>query len=73
MNKTLLKELLELTPAERIDLAVELWDSVAPDKVPPLTAEQMDELDRRLTEHDKVPGRGTSWEEVRARLRARYE
>ena len=28
MNKALLKEALELTPAERIELVGEIWDSI---------------------------------------------
>jgi putative addiction module component (TIGR02574 family) len=73
MNKTLLKELMELTPEERIQLAEDLWDSIAPDEMPPLTEEQSREIDRRLAAHEKDPGRASRWEEVRARLWARYK
>ena len=73
MNKDLLKELLKLPPAERIDIAMELWDSIAPEDMPPLTAEQMAELDRRLADHESNPDRGSPWEEVRARLWARQK
>jgi len=37
MNKALLKELMELTPEERIQLAEDLWDSISAEEVPPLT------------------------------------
>jgi putative addiction module component (TIGR02574 family) len=73
MNKALLKELMELSPEERIQLAEDLWDSIAPEEVPPLTEEQKREIDRRLTEHKKHPGRASPWEEVKARLWARYK
>jgi putative addiction module component (TIGR02574 family) len=74
MNKaTLRKELMELTPAERIDLAVELWESIAPDEFPPLTDEQKLEIDRRWAAHQKNPERASPWEAVRARLWARYK
>jgi putative addiction module component (TIGR02574 family) len=74
MNKTLLDELLQLPPAERIELAQELWDSIDPgEDLPPLTPEQMKEVDRRLAEHLLDPGSAIPWEEVRARLRARFE
>jgi putative addiction module component (TIGR02574 family) len=74
MNKaTLRKELMELTPAERIDLAVELWESIPPDEFPALTDEQKEEIDRRWAEHQKNPERASPWEEVRARLWARYK
>jgi hypothetical protein len=42
MNKALLKELMELNPAERIQLAEDLWDSIAADEMPPLSDEQME-------------------------------
>jgi putative addiction module component (TIGR02574 family) len=72
MNKALLKELMELPPEERLQLAEDLWDSVAAEE-PPLTDEQKRELDRRWEEHQKNPERGSPWEEVRARLWARYK
>jgi putative addiction module component (TIGR02574 family) len=73
MNKALLKELLELPPADRIDLAMELWGSIALEDMPPLTAEQMAELDQRLADFERNPDRGSPWEEVRARLWARQK
>ena len=74
MNKSLLQELLHLTPAERIELAQELWDSIPPasNDLPPLTAEQKAEIERRLAEHERDPGRAASWEEVQARLQVRF-
>lgn len=71
MNDALLAELLKLTPAERIQLAQDLWDSIAPEDMPPLTIEQIEEIDRRLAEHARDPSRALPWEEVRARLWAR--
>lgn len=73
MNEKLLKELLELSPAERIDLAEKLWDSIEPEDMPPLTPEQQQEIDRRMAEHIRDPSRASSWEEVKARLLARYK
>ncbi len=72
MNKALLAELMELNAAERIQLAEDLWDSIAPEDLPPLTAEQQQEIDRRLAEHARDPSRASSREEVRARLWARF-
>ena len=73
MNKaTLRKELMELSPAERLELVEELWDSLAPEDLPPLTDEQMQELDRRYEALIRDPTRGSSWEDVRARLLAKY-
>ncbi len=58
-----------LTPEERIQLAEDLWDSLAeaPESVP-LTAAQSEELDRRVEayERDRDPGR--PWSEVLSRI-----
>jgi len=68
--KSLLAELLKLTPAERIQLAQDLWDSVAasPDSMPGLTATQLAEIERRFIEHSRDPAAAIPWEEVRVRL-----
>jgi len=55
MNKALLDELKQLTAAERIQLAEDLWDSITPEEMPPLTPEQIEEIDRRLAEHQRDP------------------
>lgn len=72
MNNALPAELMELTPAERIRLAEDLWDSISPENLPSLTAEQIEEINRRLAEHRKDPSTAVPWEEVRARLWARF-
>jgi putative addiction module component (TIGR02574 family) len=71
--KSLLVELLKLSPAERIQLAEDLWDSVAesPESMPGLTAAQLAEIDRRLIEHSRDPAAAIPWEEVRVRLWSR--
>jgi putative addiction module component (TIGR02574 family) len=66
-------ELMELSPEERIELVQDLWDSIAPRELPPLTLEQREELDRRYTEHLRDPSRALTWEDVKARLSARYK
>jgi putative addiction module component (TIGR02574 family) len=71
LNETLRKQLLELTPEEKIDLAVELWDSIAQEDFPPIDDELKQELDRRLEEHQKEPTSARSWEEVREWLWSR--
>jgi putative addiction module component (TIGR02574 family) len=72
MNKALLTELLELTPAERIQLAEDLWDSIEPGELPPLTQEQQREIERRIADHARDPSRVSSWDDVKARLWARF-
>ena len=71
MNKSLLKELLELTPAERIELAQDLWDSIEPHEMPPLTLEQVQEIERRYAEHIRNPESASEWDDVKKRLLAR--
>ena len=64
-------ELMEMSAEERLELVQDLWDSIGPEELPPLTAEQMDELDRRLAEHHRDPTTAITWEEVKARLPSR--
>jgi len=61
-----------LSLAERIQLAEDLWDSVAAEtgELPP-SAAQTAELDRRLAELARDPGAGDSWEVVRGRVERR--
>jgi putative addiction module component (TIGR02574 family) len=68
-----LSELFKLSAAERIQLAEDLWDSVAadPQSMPPLAEAQRLELERRLAAHAADSGAALSWEEVRARLWSR--
>lgn len=68
----LLKELLELTAAERLELIEELWDSLdEEDEALALTDAQREDLERRLAEADADPTGGSPWEEVRERIRRR--
>jgi putative addiction module component (TIGR02574 family) len=69
-NHPLLKvEISQLSIAERIQLAEDLWDSILdrPDEVE-LGLAQQQELDRRLTQHGQDPNAGSSWEKVKQRL-----
>ena len=68
MKEAVIVELLKLSPAERNQLAEDLWDSVAarPDLLPALSDDQRQEIERRVTEHARDPGSALSWEDVRA-------
>jgi putative addiction module component (TIGR02574 family) len=68
-----LEDLFKLSPAERIQLAEDLWDSVAadPQSIPPLTDAQVAEIKRRLAEHARDPTSSIAWDELRARLWSR--
>lgn len=59
----------KLSPAERIQLARELWDSVSalPD-LSLLTDAHRADLQRRLDEYRDNPLAGSPWEEVMARI-----
>jgi putative addiction module component (TIGR02574 family) len=72
MNKALLQELMKLTPAERVELAMDLWDSIPPEDLPPPTPEQIAEVERRLEEHQRDPSSAIPLEEVMTQLRARF-
>ena len=67
------EDLFKLSPAERIQLAEDLWDSVAadPQSFPPLTDAQVAEIERRLAEHARDPSSSISWDELRALLWSR--
>ena len=53
-------------PAEGID------DDISA-SLPELTAEQLEEIERRLDDHIRDPGAAIPWQEVRAKLWSRLE
>lgn len=55
-------------PTRRLQLVGELWDSLTEHEVP-VTDWQRDELRRRKAASEANVGRGSSWEEVKARVR----
>ena len=63
-------DIASLTPAERLDLLEELWDSLAatPEAIP-LTGAQRTELDRRLDDLEREGPVGIPWDEVLGRIR----
>ncbi len=72
MTNALREELFSLSAAERLELVEELWDSIGDaDDALALTNEQREDLERRLAEADADPTGGSSWEEVRDRIRHR--
>ncbi len=69
MANKLMSDILKLSPAERLLLVEDVWDSIAtlPEAVH-LTEEQIQELDRRLENYHNNPNEGSPWEEVKARI-----
>jgi putative addiction module component (TIGR02574 family) len=66
-----LSELKKFSTAEKILILEELWDSIAPEQESfGLTAEQRDELDRRIADYYSFPDDGFSWEDVKNRIRS---
>ena len=66
-----LAELLKLSPRERAEIAMALWESLTDTEREAelaLTPEQEAELDRRLAEHIANPGSAIPWDEVRRKL-----
>jgi putative addiction module component (TIGR02574 family) len=60
--------------SERIQLAEDLWDSVAAETGDLLLTEaQAAELDRRLADLERDPGAGEGWPAVRARIEQRLD
>ena len=64
----------KLSVAERIQLAEDLWDSIAAETGElPLTEAQAAELDRRLAALERDPEAGESWAVVRERIEERLD
>ena len=61
----------QLSVDDRMELLGEIWDSIAanPDDVPTTDAQKQD-LRARLEAYQDNPKAGSSWEEVKARLRS---
>ncbi len=62
-------KLHKLSTTEKMELAVELWDSVISDQNNiEITNEQREELDKRLAQYELDKDAGEPWEVVRARI-----
>jgi putative addiction module component (TIGR02574 family) len=65
-------DITRLSPAERLELLEQLWDSLsATPNALPLTEAQREELDRRLDDLDREGPAGIPWDEVMQRIRGR--
>ncbi len=65
--------IFDLSPAEKLQLVEDLWDDLAaaPADVP-VHGWQEEELARRKANLTSKPDTGTSWEEVKTRIRKSY-
>ncbi|MEM9151598.1 MAG: addiction module protein [Cyanobacteria bacterium P01_F01_bin.3] len=58
----------QVSIAERIQLAEDLWDSIlANPEALPVTDMQKQELDHRLEKYHQMPEAGSSWQDVKNR------
>jgi putative addiction module component (TIGR02574 family) len=67
---TQLTDILQMSVAERIQLAEDIWDSIAavPEALP-LTDAERQELNRRLELHARNPDEGIPWDELKEKVR----
>jgi putative addiction module component (TIGR02574 family) len=70
VDQALVTQAKQLSPADRLELIGELWESLNPDDLPVTEAEKA-LIRERLAEADADPLAGRSWEEVEAELRQR--
>lgn len=63
-------DFLKLSVAERIQLAEDIWDSIAAESPESmgLTPDQLQAVQVRLEEHDQDPASAAPWDQVRAEL-----
>jgi len=71
--KTQVSEVFDLKKSEKLQLVEDLWDSIAaePESVP-VTEWQKAELQRRKQKYLKNPNAGSSWTDVKHRIRDRH-
>ncbi|WP_447600376.1 addiction module protein [Nitrospira sp. Nam80] len=69
MSSLSIKDILQLSVTERVQIAEEIWDSILESSESlAVTDAQKAELDRRRDAHAKNPSATRSWEEIRAEL-----
>lgn len=69
MTRLPLDRIFELPPAERVEIAQQIWESVFdhPETVP-LTEAQRVELERRWSALERSPDEGEPWDDVKRSL-----
>ena len=65
-----LNQIAALSIDERIRLVQAIWDSIAAEQAyPDLTADQRQELDRRIAAYEAAPDEVMTWEEIKASIK----
>jgi len=63
-------QIRKLSVADRILLVQDIWDSIAEEHESlKITVAQQDVLDRRIVTYSELPGEGSTWDEVKDRLK----
>ena len=66
----MLIDIERLSVAERIHLVEDIWDTIATETAEiPVTAAQKNELDRRLEAYAQNSEGGSSWQQVKTRIK----
>ncbi|MEA2980945.1 MAG: putative addiction module component [Alphaproteobacteria bacterium] len=73
MNKALRDQVMSLPAKDKVELAMELWDSIDEGELPLPTDEQLAEAERRFAAFQKDPSRGSPVDVAMKRIRARFE
>jgi len=69
----LLQEILSLSVSERIMIAEAIWDSISENEATlGLSDETKQLLDDRLIAHQNNPNEGSSWEDVKSRIKMQF-
>jgi putative addiction module component (TIGR02574 family) len=69
----IMQAILKLSVPERILMVEAIWDSIAEsDEKVELSAETMQLLDERIEAHKNNPLEGSSWDEVKARIKSQF-
>lgn len=69
----IMQDILRLSVPERILMVEAIWDSIAEnDEQVELSAETKQLLDKRLEDHKNNPKEGSTWDEVKARIKSQF-
>lgn len=69
----LMQDILKLSASERILIVQAIWDSIdEKDEKLGLSKETMHLLDERIEKHNNKPEEGSSWDEVKARIKKKF-
>jgi putative addiction module component (TIGR02574 family) len=67
IDASLLAKVTNLSPADRLELVVALWDTLSPDDIP-ITNDERALLESRLSDMERDPDDHSSWSDVKVRL-----